>query len=570
MKIKVSDLLAEILKENGIKNIFGLQGGSIVHLFDSFEKKKFNVTYNFHEQSASLAAVANAKASSRPTCCLVTTGPGSSNALTGLLAAWQDSVPCIFISGQARSNHTSYGKKVRQIGTQGLNILDIVKPITKATFFLKNKFEIKSKVEQAIMVAISGRPGPVWIDFPVNLTWEQLAKPKLSRVGKIKQKFKSNNKKIKSLNNLINKSKKTIFVLGYGLRLSGEFDKLLKIIKSKNIPFVTTWNAKDIYQSDLIQNLGVLGMYGHLGANSAIFDSDLIICLGTKLGIPHTGTLFDKYAKNSKKIMINDDYEEIKNSFIKFNLSIHQKIENILNKIIFKKKTESWNLLKYKSLNWAKQQVSSKPNSKEIISTLTELSPSPKCVITDGSGNALYTTYHCSNIKRGDRLICSAAISSMGAGLPETLGVGLSKKFKKVICISGDGSFIMNLQDLQSIANNKINCLILVVNNNGYKAIRDTQKEFLNKRYYGSHPSGRLKFPQFKDIVESFKIKYLNVTKKNKINKNFIQKILKFKGPLVLEINVSQDEEILFKQSFSKQKNKYSPLPLNKMDIGTK
>ena len=570
MKIKVSDLVAEILKKNGIKNIFGLQGGSIVHLFDSFEKKNFDVTYSFHEQSASLAAVANAKASSRPTCCLVTTGPGSSNAITGLLAAWQDSVPCIFISGQARSNHTSYGKKVRQIGTQGLNILDIVKPITKATFLLNNKYEIKYKFEQAIITAISGRPGPVWIDFPVNLTWEKLLKPKYVKVKKIKQKFQPSVKKINLLNNLISKSKKPIFVLGYGLRLSGVSRKLLKIITSKNIPFVTTWNAKDIYPSDLLQNLGVLGMYGHRGANSALYDSDLIICLGTKLGIPHTGTLFKDYAQKSKKIMINDDFEEIKNSFIKFDISINQKIENILNKIVFKNKIEMWNLNKYRSMNWVKQLSSKKPNSKELVSILTKLSPTPKCVITDGSGNALYTTYHCSKIKEGDRLICSAAISSMGAGLPETFGVGISKKFKKIICISGDGSFIMNLQDLQSIANKKINCLILVVNNNGYKAIRDTQKEFLNKRYYGSHPSGRLKFPEFKKIVESFNIKYLNVTKKKVLNEKFIQKLLMYRGPLVLEIKVSQDEEILFKQSFSKQKNKFKPLTLNFMDVGNK
>jgi acetolactate synthase I/II/III large subunit len=570
MKIKISDLVAEILKKNGVKNIFGLQGGSIVHLFDSFEKKKLNVSYNFHEQSASLAAVANAKASSKPTCCLVTTGPGSSNAMTGLLAAWQDSVPCIFISGQARTNHTSYGKKVRQVGTQGLNILDIVKPITKGTFLLKNEFEVKSKIEQAIALAISGRPGPVWIDFPVNLTWEKITRPKLNKVKIIRHQPNRNEKKIKLLNKMIISSKKIILVLGYGLRLSGQAKNLLKIIKSKNIPFVTTWNAKDIYRTDLKQNLGVLGMYGHRGANMALFDSNLIICLGTKLGIPHTGTLFDKYARNSKKVMINDDKEEIDNSFIKFDLSINQKIENIFKKINFKNQVQDWQLLRYKSLNWVEQAKSKKPNSKEIISRLTELSPSPKCVITDGSGNALYTTYHCSKIKEGDRLICSAAISSMGAGLPETFGVGILEKFRKIICVSGDGSFIMNLQDLQSIANSKVNCLILVVNNNGYKAIRDTQKEFLNKRYFGSHPSGRLKFPEFRKVVESFNIKYFSIKKKKGISDIFIKKLFKINEPIVLEIKVSQEEEILFKQSFEKQKNKFKPLPLNVMDVGTR
>ena len=174
--MKVTDAIAEIIKKNNIKNIFGLQGGAVVHIFDSLEKKKINVTYNHHEQSAALAAVANAKITNNIGCAVVTTGPGTTNAITGLLAAWQDSVPCLFISGQARSSHVSYGKKVRQVGTQEVNICDIVRPITKYTKFISKKEEVIKEFNKAINIAKSGRSGPVWLDVALEIQWADIKK----------------------------------------------------------------------------------------------------------------------------------------------------------------------------------------------------------------------------------------------------------------------------------------------------------------------------------------------------------------------------------------------------------
>ena len=171
MKLKLTDCLAKILKENNVKNVFGLQGGAVVHIFDSLEKSKFKVTYTNHEQSAGLAAVADAKIENNIGCVVVTTGPACTNVITGLLAAWQDSVPTIFISGQARSNHTSYGKKVRQVGTQEVNICDVVKPLTKYAVFIKKKEDFIKEFNKAIRIATTGRHGPVWIDIPLEIQW---------------------------------------------------------------------------------------------------------------------------------------------------------------------------------------------------------------------------------------------------------------------------------------------------------------------------------------------------------------------------------------------------------------
>ena len=281
--MKVTDLIAKILKENNIKNVFGLQGGAVVHIFDSLEKKNVNVTYNHHEQSAALAAVANAKVTNNIGCAVVTTGPGTTNAITGLLASWQDSVPCIFISGQARSNHVSYGKKVRQVGTQEVNICDIVRPITKYTKFINKKEDVEKEFKKAINIAKSGRPGPVWLDLALEIQWSNVKIDKIIHTKKTIKKNK-NITKYKKVITLIKQSKKPLFVIGYGVRLSGfKISKLIKFFDKFNLPFVLTWNTLDIAETKNKNNLGIIGMSGQRGANKAMFQSDLIICLGTHL-----------------------------------------------------------------------------------------------------------------------------------------------------------------------------------------------------------------------------------------------------------------------------------------------
>ena len=335
--MKVTDKIAEILKKNNIKNIFGLQGGAVVHIFDSLEKKKFNVTYNHHEQSAALAAVANAKVTKNIGCAVVTTGPGSTNAITGLLASWQDSVPCIFISGQARSNHVSYGKKVRQVGTQEVNICDIVKPITKYTKFIDKAEKIEHEFNKAIEIAKSGRQGPVWLDIALEVQWANIKKNKRTNKRKyLKKKIK--HLKFNKALNLIRKSDRPLFVIGYGVRSSGyNLKKLKNFFKINNLPFVLTWNSADIASSKNKNNLGIIGMSGQRGANKAIFNSDLLICLGTHLAIPHTTTLYDTYAKQAKKIIVNIDNNQMKNLNINFDLKINTDVFHFIDFLIKQK-----------------------------------------------------------------------------------------------------------------------------------------------------------------------------------------------------------------------------------------
>ena len=453
--MKLTNALTEVIKENKIDTVFGLQGGAVVHIFDSLEKGKVKVLYTHHEQSASLAAVANSKISGSLGCVVVTTGPACTNAMTGLLSAWQDSVPVIFISGQARSSHMSYNKKVRQVGTQEVNICDIVKPITKHSIVINNPKNFLHQFRKAIKIANSGRKGPVWIDIPLEHQWSDI-----NYVSQAKLEINSKNDQIKknkinNVTNLINSSSNPLIILGYGVRSSQRsIEELKKFIKKTSLPFVTTWNAADIFPSNHKLNLGIIGMSGQRGANKKVFNSDLILCLGTHLSIPHTTTLYSTYAKNAKKIIVNIDKNQLRNLNIKFDIKINSDVGNFLKKINSTKIKKKINITNkyFKSLNWYEpKKYPGHINSNYVVRKITK-DIRNKCVIVDGGGTALYSGFQSSIIYKNDRLICSAAISSMGTGLAETIGSCKVDKYKNYICIIGDGSFLMNIQDLQTIS----------------------------------------------------------------------------------------------------------------------
>ena len=572
--MKLTDVLALILKKNKINHVFGLQGGAVVHMFDSAEKFNIGTTYVNHEVAAGLAATSYAKATNNMGCSITTTGPGSTNVITGLLAAWQDSTPCLFISGQARSSHLSYNKKVRQVGTQEVNICDIVRPITKFTDYIKKKEDFIPTLLKAIKIAKSGRPGPVWIDIPLEFQWENinLKKKKNLVVEKEKEKKLLSKKELKKISKsikILQSSKRPLLILGYGIRLSNTENLIKKIILKHKIPFVTTWTAADIFPTKYKYNLGIIGMSGQRGGNKAVFDSDAIICLGTHLSIPHTTTLYDQYATKSKKIIVNIDKDQLKHLNIKFDVKINVDLKDYL-LFLFKSKRNKnllWNkkIQNFKTMNWYNPKITKEPNSNIFLNKLTKKIKEKVCIIVDGGGTALYAGFQSTIIKDNDRLICSSAISSMGTGLAETIGVWNSNTFKNLLCVIGDGSILMNIQDLQTIFHEKINVKIILVNNNGYLAIRNTQKEFLNGKYYGTHPKWKLSMPSFKDVAKSYKIKYISVKKNFEMDK-IINKIIKIKGPLICELFVNENQDVLFKQGYKTNADgTFTPQPLSEM-----
>ena len=567
--MKFTDVIANFLNKNGIKSAFGLQGGAVVHIFDSLEKAGLNVTYCHHEESVALAAVANSKVTEKPGCAVVTSGPGCTNAITGLLAAWQDSIPCIFISGQVRSSHMSYGKKIRQLGTQEVPIIDIVKPITKFAKVIDSKENILEILEKALIEAVSGRPGPVWLDIPLDFQWEEveLSENEIKKIKKQSNAKENSEEKISKFKEMLSSSKRPLFVLGYGLRLSGALDRYKSFLKKKNYSFVTTWTAADFFPSDENKNLGIIGMRGQKGANKAIFDADLLICLGTHLAIPHTTTLLETFATDSKKIIANIDADQLDNLNINFDLKILSDLNYFIDNIEKIDIPDSPNSIseEVKKLNWYEPKENLRPNPNTFFKLLSSKSPDSSAFIVDGGGTALYAGFQSVFIKKNQRIICSSAISAMGTGLAEVIGVHNAQKFKSLFCIIGDGSFLMNIQDLQTIKSQKIPVIISVINNNGYLAIRHTQSEFLSGRLYGTHPDWSLQMPSIEKLSRGFDIPFFKINKKEDTIQ-IVDTLLKFSGPVICEVVTDEDVSELFKQGYKANNDgTFSPLPLSEM-----
>jgi acetolactate synthase I/II/III large subunit len=568
--MKLSDVLAKILQKKGVSHVFGLQGGGVVHIFDSLERNGIGVTYMHHEESVALAAVAHAKVTGELGCAVVTTGPGSTNAITGLLAAWQDSIPCLFVSGQVRSQHTSYGRKVRQVGTQEVNICDIVRPITKDTKFINDKENFVSELNNAIEVAHSDRPGPVWLDLPLDYQWADVD---------FDEKLVSANAEEKEMEpcldfdnaseslRLLSQSTRPLLILGYGIRLAGRSIHLDKLIEQHGIPFVTTWTASDLFATDHPLNLGIIGMSGQRGANKAVFHADLFICLGTHLSIPHTTTLFDSYAPQAKKVIVNIDEDQLDNLNVQFDLKIKGDVATYI-EWLSKENIKKFNwpdASVFKGQNWYNPDVTQSPNSNVYIRELTKQTTEKMCLVVDGGGTALYAGFQSSVLKSGDRIICSSAISAMGTGLAETVGVSKLKEFSRILCVIGDGSFLMNVQDLQTIRQDNINVVISVINNNGYLAIRNTQKEFLGGRLYGTHPEWNLAMPSIEKIANAFEIPYVRLDKAEDVEQA-VRRLSPAQGPIICEVVVDENQDVLFRQGYvDNGDGTFGPQPLSEM-----
>jgi len=568
--MKLTDALSKTLIERGIDTAFGVQGGAAANIFHSLETSGINVIYTLHEQAASLAAASYARASGKIGCVVVTSGPGGTNTLTGVLGAWQDSVPCIYISGGVRSPHLSYGKNVRQVGTQEAPIVDIVKPITKYSKVIRGSGNFCMEINKAIDISMENRSGPVWIDIPLDVQLLQLSEVKYNQSSNPLNYFSGELEKYKYVIDYLNKSDYPLMILGNGIHQSTMVEEIRNFISNNSVPFVTTWTGQDLFTTKNILNLGVIGMSGQKGANQAVFFADLLLCVGTHLSIPQTTTLIETFAPQAKKIIVDIDSEEIRNCNVKFDLSINANLRSFipwLNKQeIPKNKWDSNIKSKFKDLNWYEPKKQNGVNSFVYNKHLTSLAPPKSCFIVDGGGTIAYTGFQSTQITHYEqRIIGSSSMSSMGTGLAETVGVFATKKFEKLFCIIGDGSFAMNIQDLQTISSLKIPVVISVINNNGYLAIRQTQDGFMGSKYYGTHPDWGLKLPDTEQISKAFDVEYIRLENPNAIN-DVSEILLTKRKPIVCEVIVDQDQDILFQQKYKDMGEGVSiPQPLSDM-----
>lgn len=563
--MKLTDYVAEFLSKEGINHVFGLTGGAAVHLFDSIAAApNLTAVFNHHEQASALAAEAYARVRNGLGAAIVTTGPGGTNAITGVTAAWLDSIPVIYISGQTRLEHTSHGKTVRQIGTQELDIVSLVAPITKYAVMLEDAKMIKYELQKAVHIAKTGRPGPVWIDIPLSFQWTEIEPDELPDfVPPVTVENRSLENEVKNCLELIADAKRPLILAGYGIRLAHAEDEFKEIINTFRLPFVSSWNASDIMPTDHKLYNGRPGLAGQRGANLAIQNCDLLLAIGSHLSVALTGTNFSTFAREARIIMVDIDPVELDFETVRVDLSVQCDAKAFMKEMLrqsggMKHADINWwyeKCLKYKTYNaipkeWKEQKDFVNPYV--FVDTLCDKLENNDVIVVDGGGTVVYTSFQAAKVKDGQRLVLSSGICAMGTGLPESIGASFAREGGRTICFCGDGSMQLNIQELQTIVHHNLPIKIFIFNNDGYLAIRHTQDGFLGSNYVGSDKSGGLSLPDFLKVAEAYGIKADRI----KDHSEMIEKIhwaLNTPGPVVCELIISRDQQVIPRQGFRKR-----------------
>lgn len=570
MKIRLADYVAEFLVEHNVTDVFSVVGGGAMHLNDALgHHEKLTVTYNHHEQACAIAAEAYARLDNKIAAVCVTTGPGGTNALTGVVGGWLDSIPMFIISGQVRYDTTARyamqftdGLPLRAVGDQEYDIVKSVEHMTKYAAMLEEPTDIKYMLNKAWHLATTGRPGPVWIDIPVNYQGMYIETDTLRDYDPVEDDVNLPpavaDDTILEVLELIKNAKRPVLHAGYGIRLSGGYDAFRRIIDKLNIPIVTYWNAVDLIENDNPLYCGRAGNMGDRPGNWAIQNADLILAIGTRISIRQVGYNWKTWAREAKVVMVDIDKAEMKKHTIHVDMPIWADARDFLEKLDVCATTMLDN---EKSLNghistasdWVdtcikwrdkypvvtdknKQENGQTANVYEFIrylssrlpeNSLTAVSNGACCVV----GNQAYV------IQKGSRMANNSAIASMGYGLPAAIGTCIGGGRRTTICLEGDGSIMMNLQELQTVLTNKLPIKIFLINNDGYHSIRITQTNlFSDKCKIGIGPeSNDLSFPEFEKLAKAFGYPYYSASSNAQMYE-VVDKVLATEGPVFCEI----------------------------------
>jgi len=575
--MNLSEYILKFLISKNVKNVFLITGGAISFVVDAFSKnKKIKYTCVAHEQAAAMMADAYSRTGKGFAATMVTSGPGAQNLITGIACSWFDSVPVIHISGQVNSFELSSSnkttQKVRQVGFQETDIVSIVKPITKFAYQLKRPNEIKYILEKAFHLSTTGRPGPVLIDIPMNFQKSKINLSKLKSFKVQKQKHsKTIIKNIYKIKKLLLKSKRPILILGGGIRISKSIKELENFLKIIDIPIVTTWSGLDTIDHRKKNYIGSIGVYGSRAANFAVQNSDLVLNLGSRLDTRITGGSPKTFARSAKIISVDIDKSELnKQRGLKIYLKINEDIKKFLSTLNSKFKTfqlSKYDAWKNTCLSWKSKYPIVKEiyyKQKKYVNPycfIEKLSKnlSKKDIIFADDGGHLTWTMQAFQVKKGQRLISAFGNSPMGYAFPASLGAAIANNKKKIICIDGDGSIQMNIQELQTMIANNLPIKLFIMNNNGYGIIKQFQELYLGKRYEASVMSKGVTNPNFKKIAIAFGINYSEIRNNRKID-NILKKVLTSKNSEFVNVIIDPNQKIMPKLQFGNPIEDLSPL----------
>ena len=556
MKIKVSDYIAQFMVDHGVKNVFTVTGGGAMHLNDSFgHKEGLTCIYNHHEQASSIAAEGYARLSGNIALVCVTTGPGGTNAITGVVGGWQDSIPMFVISGQVKRETTTWSTDVplRQLGDQEFQIIDSVKNMTKYAVMITEARDIRYHLEKAWYLCNSGRKGPVWIDVPIDIQAAIVDTDDMQGYDPIEDEAKQNPVYDKSITSKIAdricKAKRPVILAGTGVRLAGATDEFLQFIDKLKIPVVTAWNAHDLLADDNPYYCGRPGSVGTRGGNFVVQNADLLLVLGCRMNIRQISYNYKSFAKNAYKIVVDVDDAELRKPTVHVDMPIHADLKEVIDAFLSSEydfgEHSDW-------LEWCRNVNAKYPadlpeyygrdklNPYVFIKKFTEQLNENDAIIC-GNGSACVITFQTAVIKQGQRLFTNSGCAAMGYGFPAAVGACIARDNQRTVCIDGDGSFMMNIQELQTVRYNNLNLKIFIINNNGYHSIRQTQNNLFKPPLVGVCDGNGISFPDFEKVAYAFDIPYVRVC--NELDLTSIPKrVLETEGPVICEVIVDENQ----------------------------
>ena len=553
--MRLADYIAQWLVENGTRHVFLVTGGGAMHLNDAFGRcNELQYVCCHHEQAAALAAEAYARISGEVPVVNVTTGPGGINSLNGVFGAWVDSIPMLVISGQVRRETTLYKNgligKLRQLGDQEADIVGMVRGITKYAVTVDDPRSIRYHLERALYLAKNGRPGPCWIDVPVDVQGTEIDPDELAGYDPTEDEIAWETRDLSAACDRVleklRSAERPVIYAGSGIRLSGCYDEFLTLIDTLGAPIVTAWNSNDLLWNEHPLFVGRPGIIGDRPGNFAVQNSDCLLMLGTRLNMRQVSYNWKAFARGAYKIAVDIDAEEMRKPTCEINLPIHADLRDVLPMLQFKaeeraaKAPREW-------LGWCKERQNRYPvvlpeywaeadgvNPYCFMEALFEQLRDGEIIAT-GDGTACVAAFQAAFIRPGQRLFHNSGCASMGYDLPAAIGCAFARPEQRILCIAGDGSVMMNLQELQTIVGHRLPIKIFILNNQGYHSIRQTQRGFFPDNVVGCGIESGLSFPSFEKLAAAFGIGFNRCSTHDELEQQ-IANSLAAGGPVICEV----------------------------------
>ncbi|MDA1330203.1 MAG: thiamine pyrophosphate-binding protein [Chloroflexi bacterium] len=557
--MRVSDYVIEFFENQGVDHIFTVSGGGSIFLCDALGMaKKMKYVACHHEQAASMATEAYARARQGLGVTLVTSGPGGTNTVTGVAGSWLDHVPHVTVSGQVFLAQTiSKHPGLRTLGVQEINIVDIVRPITKYAVMVEDAQEIRYHLEKAVYLATHGRPGPTWIDIPADIQNAKIDPAALKGFDPEEYTVSLDTEleaKVAHVVKLLKSASRPLVHIGQGVRIAGAEKEFFKLVETYRLPFVTARNANDMVPWDHELYAGRPGTFAQRGANFAVQTSDLYLAVGTRLSLAQTGYNAKDYARNAKVIMVDIDQAELDKDTVNLHLKIQTDAKLFLeelNRQLSQTKLDNqrWSRWLAQCQQWKqkypvvlpeyREQVGS-VNSYHFIDILSDVLMPNDIVVTD-MGFAFQNTHQAFRVKKGQRVFTNCGLASMGWGLPAAVGACFGSGKKRTVCLAGEGGLLMTIQEMATIMHHRLPVKLFVLNNGGYLTIKQTQEHGFEGRIMGSNEETGISFPDFMKIAEAHRFKGIRLASHQDLKKR-IEEVMNHEGPVLCEIMMDPNQ----------------------------